>query len=162
MDVVVRTDLDRGDAPDLHALFQSHEGWAWRNLADVRAALTNADDAVGLETVETGTIVAAARILTDFVYYARIYDVIVAADHCGEGLGTQLMEAVVERPAVTETARVTLRCDRELVPFYERVGFTVEEPTVDESGEEREESVLLKHVGDEARSSGRGHASDES
>jgi predicted GNAT family N-acyltransferase len=145
MDVVVRT-LDRGDAPGLYALFQSHEGWDWRKIEDVRAAVANAADAVGLVDTETGELVAAARILTDFVFYARIYDVIVAADHCGQGLGTRLLEAVVERPAVTETKRVTLSCDERLVGFYEQVGFAVEETDGDE---DEEGSVLMVLEGDE-------------
>lgn len=47
---------------------------------------------------DDGDLVAAACVLTDYTYYPRMYDVIVREDRRGEGLGGELLFAVVEHP----------------------------------------------------------------
>lgn len=99
-----------------------------RNEDDVRTALSETDVAVGVEC-ETpresrdGELVAAARILTDRTYYATVFDVIVAADRRGEGIGEVLMQAVVGHPDLQSVVGLSLLCREGLVPYYESVGF---------------------------------------
>ena len=87
----------------------------------MRRALVETGVAVGVEA--DGELVAAARVLTDRTYYAKVYDVIVAADRRGEGHGERLMEAVREHPDLRAVDGLALSCRAGLVSFYESVGF---------------------------------------
>lgn len=117
MDVV---ELDAGDAEQLHALFAEYGWWDDRTVEGVARALEHTPLALGVR--EEGELLAAVRVLTDFVYYARVYDVVVAEDRRGDGVGTQLLEAVVDHPDLSEVKPVLL-CRAGLVSFYESVGF---------------------------------------
>lgn len=133
MDVV---DLGRDDADELLSLYREYGWWDDRERGNVEDALANTDLAVGVRDGET--LVAAARVITDFVYYARVYDVIVAADRRGEGIGRELLSALVEDERLAEVNPVLL-CREGLVPFYESVDFepypeTVAAPETDEAG----------------------------
>ena len=67
-------DLTPADAEALTALYGDYEWWADRTTGDVRRALAETAVAVGVET--DGELVAAARVLTDYTYYAKVYDVL--------------------------------------------------------------------------------------
>ncbi|MFC7155969.1 hypothetical protein ACFQPA_10930 [Halomarina halobia] len=56
-------------------------------------------------------LVAAARVLTDYAYYATVCDV-VAADRRGEGIGETLMRAVVDHPDLRSVVGLSLSCRR--------------------------------------------------
>lgn len=58
-----------------------------RTETDVERAVAETDVMVGLRDTETDRLIASMRVLTDFTYYARIYDVIVATDRRDEGVG---------------------------------------------------------------------------
>jgi len=67
--------------------------------------------------------VAVARVLTDHTYNANVFDVVVAADRRGEGLGARLMDAVLDHPDLQRVVGLSLLCREGLVPFYGSVGF---------------------------------------
>lgn len=138
-------ELTPSDAPALTALYTEYDWWADREQEDVRAALADTEVALGVE--RDGTLVAAARVLTDYQYYATIFDVIVARDCRGEGVGEQLMDAVVDHPDLQETPGLSLLCRRGLVPFYESVGFEEDDGQVDvpEGGTEELVRMTYEH-----------------
>jgi GNAT superfamily N-acetyltransferase len=72
---------------------------------------------------EGGRLVAFARVVGDGVYKATIFDVIVAPDQRGTGLGQVVMDAVMAHPAVAAVRHVELQCKPELGDFYDRWGF---------------------------------------
>lgn len=109
-------------------------------MSDVRAALGNTPVAVGIR--EDGRLVAAARVLTDGVYYAKLYDVIVAADRRGAGVGTALLEAVVSHPAL-DGVFLSVTCRTGLVDFYTAAGFEAYPTPVDRPDGDAEEMVHL-------------------
>jgi GNAT superfamily N-acetyltransferase len=114
-----------GDLPEqLHRLYQQ-EWWTHRrNVDDVRRMLEGSDVVVAYIDEETGSLAGFARVVTDFVYKALVLDVIVRQDHRGTGLGAKLMDDVVGHPRLRDVQHFELYCRPELVPFYERWGFT--------------------------------------
>ena len=130
-------DLSPADAEALTTLYGDYEWWADRTVEDVRRALAETEVAVGVET--DGELVAAARVLTDYTYYAKVYDVIVAANSRGEGHGGRLMEAVREHPDLRAVDGLVLGCREGLVEFYESVGFERFDPEMEvpEGGTEK-------------------------
>jgi predicted GNAT family N-acyltransferase len=88
--------------------------------------LAASDVVVGLTDRATDCLVAFARVLTDRVFFAMIFDVIVSADRRGTGLGEELMNVVLARPELARVRSVELVCQPDLVGFYERFGFSTQ------------------------------------
>ena len=111
----------------------------------MRTVLRESDVAVGVE--DDGDLVAAARVLTDYTYYATVFDVIVAADRRGEGLGHELMAAVRDHPDLQSVPGLSLLCRRGLVPFYKSVGFDLFDPEIEipEGGTEELVRMTYEH-----------------
>ncbi|MGA9400647.1 GNAT family N-acetyltransferase [Haladaptatus sp.] len=137
-------DLTPDNAEELTELYEEYEWWEDREVDGVRTALAETEVVVGVECETSGKsgdgdLVAAARVLTDYTYYANVFDVIVAADRRGEGFGEILMEAVVDHPDLQSVVGLSLLCRRGLVPYYESVGFDLFDPEMEipEGGVER-------------------------
>ncbi len=144
-------ELDPSDARALSDLYDEYEWFADRSREDVRAALRATELALGVE-VESGEegvggarLVAAARVLTDYRFYGVVYDVVVAADRRGEGLGERLLRAVVEHPDLHSLPGLSLLCRRGLVPFYESVGFEEYDGAVELPDGTEEDLVRMTH-----------------
>lgn len=111
---------------ELHALYQQEWWTNHRRLDDLRRMLAGTDVIIALEDSETGELVAFARVLTDNVYRAHLFDVIVRDSHRGQGLGKAIVDAVVDHPVIGNVEKIILSCKSELVPFYRQWGFTTE------------------------------------
>jgi len=139
------TTVDRSLGPDAAAelldCYETYEWWADRGESDLARALAGTDEVVALRDDETDDLVAAARVLTDYTYHAAVYDVIVRADRRGEGLGQELMAALVTHPTLSELNLSLLARDG-LVSFYESCGFE-ELGAVERPGGEPEETRYL-------------------
>ena len=83
--------------------------------------------------------------MTDYTYYANAFDVIVATDYRGEGIGEALMEAVISHSALQDVVGLSLLCRRGLIPYYESVGFELSEPEVKMPESGVEELVRMKY-----------------
>jgi predicted GNAT family N-acyltransferase len=140
-------DLTPEDAPELTALSEEYAWWEDREVEGVRDALAETEVAVGVE--DGGNLVAAARVLTDYTYYATVFDVIVAADRRGEGLGETLMDAVVGHPDLQDVPGLSLLCRTGLVPFYESVGFELFDPEYEMPEGGTEELVRMTYAHDD-------------
>ncbi|MFC7082234.1 GNAT family N-acetyltransferase [Halorussus caseinilyticus] len=141
-------DLAPDDAPELTALYEEYDWWEDREVARVRDALAGTEVAVGIE--DEGNLVAAARVLTDYNYYATVFDVIVAADRRGDGLGETLMEALTDHPDLQSVPGLSLLCREGLVPFYESVGFEVFGPEYEIPEGGTEELVRMTYAHDDS------------
>jgi ribosomal protein S18 acetylase RimI-like enzyme len=109
----------------LYGLYQA-EWWSrGRSLDDVRLMVTNSSLIVGFVEPETERQVAFCRVLTDFVFRATIFDVIVVPDWRGYGVGRLLMDAVSAHPRLQRVSSIWLSCAQDKVAFYEKWGFRV-------------------------------------
>lgn len=108
---------------DLVALFQN-EWWSkGRTLDDVRRMLDNTDLVFGLVAIPSNRLVGFARVLTDRVYRATLFDVIVPDDQRGQNFGRMLMETILAHPDLRTIESFDLHCRPELERFYEKWGF---------------------------------------
>jgi ribosomal protein S18 acetylase RimI-like enzyme len=109
---------------ELHELYK-HEWWTKdRSLGDVRIMVENSSLIIGF-VEEDEKLVAFCRVLTDFVFRATIYDVIVAESWRGQGLGRRLMDAVCQHPQLQRVSTLWLCCNPDMTAFYEKWGFRI-------------------------------------
>lgn len=111
-------------ATQLYELYQ-HEWWTkGRTLDDVHKMLIHSDYIFGICESHSQELVAFARVVSDRTYRAIIYDVIVAANHRHQGLGSLLIEQIVSHPEISQIECIQLCCLPEMIPFYQKLGFT--------------------------------------
>ena len=149
-------ELDPTDAPALTVLYEDYPWWEDRTVEDVERALENTEVALGVEegaadacASDEPDLLAAARVLTDYRFYATVFDVIVASDRRGEGHGERLMEAVVSHPDLQDLPGLSLLCRDGLVPFYESVGFERYDPEMEVPEGGTEELVRMTYEREE-------------
>lgn len=69
-----------------------------------------------------GSMVGAARVVTDGVTFGWLCDVFVLEGHRGKGLGVALVQAAVEHPELRDLKRIILATG-DAHGLYERFGF---------------------------------------
>ena len=110
---------------ELHQLYQ-REWWTKdRTLQETVDVVAGSQINIGMLN-EEGSLVAYARVLTDFVFKALIFDVIVTEDQRGKGLGVKLMEAIKSHEKLALVKSFELYCLPEMFEFYEQHGFSTE------------------------------------
>ncbi|MCS6897331.1 MAG: GNAT family N-acetyltransferase [Nitrospira sp.] len=72
-------------------------------------------------------LVGFGRVLTDFVYRATIWDVIVDRAYQKQGIGSEIVRRILEHPRL-ERVELFWLCTRR-PSFYERLGFSAKEQT---------------------------------
>src|SRR5690349_20487511 len=81
---------------DVYRLFQGERWTRTRTPEDIRRMLAHTDVVVGLVDTADGRLVGFARALTDRLYRATVYDIIVESGRRGQGLGRMLLDAIVD------------------------------------------------------------------
>ncbi|TQR19117.1 GNAT family N-acetyltransferase [Psychrobacillus vulpis] len=119
-------ELEENHLNDLLNLFKN-EWWTQnRQLSDIRKMVDNSTVVIGLVHNETEELFGFARVMTDTVYRALIFDVIAKENYRNKGVGAILMNAILEHPYVRDVERVELYCPDRLVGYYEKFGFSTD------------------------------------
>ncbi|AOU99328.1 hypothetical protein BI364_16575 [Acidihalobacter yilgarnensis] len=116
--------LNTAQIDQLMALYQGEFWCAERRREDVERMLAHTDLVIALVDESDDTLIAFARVITDFVYKAMLNDVIVRTDRRGSGLGEVLLDRAVNHPRLREVDYIDLFCRPEMIPFYRRWGFS--------------------------------------
>lgn len=117
--------LNEAQKDDLMQLYKN-EFWSHqRRRADVEKMLANTTIVVGIENGDR-KLIGFCRVLTDFVYRAILFDVIIHPDYRGQGLGKLLIDTVVEHPDLQQVEHIDLCCLPEMIEFYKQWNFTTE------------------------------------
>jgi len=109
-------------------LVDLYQGEFWCNTRkheDVLRMLDNTDIVIGLID-QDDTLCGFCRVLTDYVYKATLYDVIVAPHKRNLGLGDVLMQTLLALPELNGIEHIDLSCLQSMLPFYRRYGFSDE------------------------------------
>lgn len=118
-----RKDLDPAQLVRLYA----QAPWAaGRTADDARDMLAHSD--LVLSAWDGPRLVGFGRVLTDYVYRASIWDVIVDKDYQGQDIGTQIMQRILSHPSLKRVELFWL-CTRDKQAFYEKLGFSAKEQT---------------------------------
>ena len=111
-----------GQLQQLQQLLDGHSFWAsGRSQQDLHRMLAGSQAVVS--AWQGGQLVGFSRATSDGVFRAVLWDVVVAAEHQGQGLGRRLVEALLQEPALQAVERVYLMTTNS-AGFYEQLGFT--------------------------------------
>ena len=109
----------------LQRLFEHHAFWArGRSYGQLRRMLAGSPVVVSLWRGKR--LVGFGRASSDGVYRAVLWDVVVAGDLQGRGLGRQVVEGLLQHPRLQGVERVYLMTTNS-AGFYEQLGFRREE-----------------------------------
>jgi ribosomal protein S18 acetylase RimI-like enzyme len=113
------------DPAQLAALFQQAPWAKGRSVEDAREMLANTD--LTVSAWDGDQLIGFGRVLTDYVYRASIWDVIVAKGYQGRKVGTEIVQRILHHPRLKKVELFWL-CTR-MPGFYERLGFSSQEQT---------------------------------
>jgi len=109
----------------VHQLYK--EVW-WakeRTLEDTIDCVQGSQVCIGILD-SSDKLIGFTRIISDFIYKAIIFDVIVSADHRNNGLGQTLMSLVRSHDKLKKVKHFELYCLPEMEAFYSSFGFSTE------------------------------------
>lgn len=118
--LVLTTDRRRIDQPVVLAMLKRSHWGASVTTDNLARAIENS---VCVSIFDGERQLAFARVVTDLATYAYLTDVIVADDARGQGLGTWMVEEILEHPDLQGLRRFSL-LTRDAKTLYERFGFT--------------------------------------
>lgn len=93
-----------------------------RQIQDVKKMLEKSW-IIALIDSSNGKIIAFARVLSDFVYRAYIYDVIVSKNYRGLKFGKLIVNSILNHIDFKNVERIELNCIDRNVEFYKKLGF---------------------------------------
>lgn len=121
-DFAIINELTETHIDNLLELYGNETWTKSRTLEDVKAMLKNCHF-IAFVNKNNNEMIAFARFLSDLVYRAMVYDVIVSIKYRGLGYGRILLENLVNHPLLKNVERIELCCLDQNVPLYEKFGF---------------------------------------
>jgi GNAT superfamily N-acetyltransferase len=120
--------LDSHDvkAQQLLALFCQTDWACHRSLKDTEHMLAHTD--VAISAWEGSRLVGFGRVLTDFIYRASIWDVIVDRAYQDRDIGKGIIQRILTHPKL-ERVELFWLCTRRYQGFYASLGFSDKEQT---------------------------------
>src|SRR5690349_13736550 len=100
--------------------------WAATRTQDATCDMLAHTD-VAITAWDGSRLVGLGRVLTDDVYRASIWDVIVDTDYQGQDIGTHIIQRILDHPDLKRVELFWL-CTRS-PGFYEKLGFSSKEQT---------------------------------
>ncbi len=114
-----------GGLAQLQALLDEHSFWArGRSPRELSRMLAGSQAVVS--AWQESRLVGFGRATSDGVFRAALWDVVVASEQQGQGLGRGLVEALLQAPALATVERVYLMTTNS-AGFYEQLDFTAVE-----------------------------------
>ena len=124
----LRRSLTPAQVRQLVDLFQQEWWTKGRQKEDVERLIANAGPIFAFIDPLNEELVAFARATTDGVFKAMIFDIIVRDSWRNTGLGRLLMNTIMTDPVLSQVKHRELYCLEDMLPFYEKWGFTANLP----------------------------------
>jgi ribosomal protein S18 acetylase RimI-like enzyme len=114
-----------GQLQQLQRLLDAHSFWASGRSKRELSQMLAGSQAV-ISAWQDSNLVGFGRATSDGVFRTVLWDVVVAGEHRGRGLGRRIVEALLQEPVLQGVERTYLMTTNS-VGFYEKLGFTVVE-----------------------------------
>jgi len=123
MDYRIVHSLSERQVDDLMEMYK-HTYWASeRKREEVTRMLGCSDYLFGVVDEGSGRLLAFARVLSDKVYRAVIFDVVVHPEMRGRGLARMIMDAVTSHQEIGQVEGLMLYCRSDVIDLYKKWGF---------------------------------------
>lgn len=114
-------EFSQTDLEHLRSLLQVTAFWAQeRRIEDLAVAIAHSYPVVTVWDREQ--LIGFARAISDGIYRATVWDVVIHPDYQGAGLGRKLVQTLLSHPHMSRVERVYLMTTHQQ-SFYERIGF---------------------------------------
>jgi len=121
MDVIYQ--LNSQQIKELHVLYQNEWWTKGRTLEETQQSVSGSQICIAIID-KNNSIIGFARVLTDYIFKALIFDVIVSPEQRKTGLGDRLIGLVKNHSKLYCVKSFELYCLPELEFFYKKHGFT--------------------------------------
>jgi len=108
---------------EVHALYQNEWWTSKRTLEQTKQCIYNSQISIGLVD-NHDKITGFARVLSDYIFKALIFDVIVSSNFRSGGSGKDIMVYILNHSKLEKVQHFELYCLEEMIPFYKKFGFT--------------------------------------
>ena len=92
-----------------------------RNVEDIKKMLLNSYLTLGF--VKAGELIGFCRVISDGVYKAFLFDIIVKDKYQNQGFGRIIMDKVLNHNRLINVQHIELYCPEKITPFYKKLGF---------------------------------------
>lgn len=92
-----------------------------RNPEDIKLMLNNSYLTLGF--VLNGRLIGFCRAISDGVYKAFLFDVIVHDDFQNRGFGRFIIDSVMNHRSLKNVGHIELYCPEKIAGFYKKLGF---------------------------------------
>ncbi len=107
----------------LQSFLNKNTFWAkGRNTQQIRKMLLNSTVIVSLW--KQNQLIGFGRATSDLVFRAVLWDVVIASDHQGLGMGRMLLEAILKNKKIKSVEKIYLMTTHS-AEFYKQLGFRV-------------------------------------
>ncbi|HBC3449562.1 TPA: GNAT family N-acetyltransferase [Vibrio parahaemolyticus] len=117
--------LNQEQIAQVHRLYMQTWWAKERTLEQTISCINGSQLCVGILDNDDN-VVGFARVLTDFIFKAIIFDVIVCEEQRNSGLGAQLMRTIQQHDRLKHIRHFELYCLPEMETYYEQFGFSSE------------------------------------
>lgn len=110
----------------IQQLFELSKQMWWsknRTIEDINVMLKTSLS-FGLIEVNTQNLIGYARVLTDEIKYAFIFDMMVNDQYRNSGLSKIIINAIFAHPNLKKVTHFDLTCAPDMVAFYEKFNFS--------------------------------------
>ena len=124
--MIVYCDEKNFDPSRLLPLFEQSSWAQGRSLRDAMEMVQRTN--LFITAWDRDNLVGCGRVLTDYVYRASIWDVIIDGHYQGQDIGTEIINRILSHGSL-ERVELFWLCTRDKQAFYETLGFNAKEQT---------------------------------
>ncbi len=97
-----------------------------RTKDEIRKMFLNSDFTFSIVNIKTHQLIGFARLLTDYVYKAFLFDVIIHKGYRNQKLAKNLLTYILSYPKLRNVKHFELYCEIKMESFYHNLGFKKE------------------------------------
>ena len=118
--------FEKNQIYQVHSLMENEWWCRNRSLNDVHKIMETSNIVIGILD-EDGKVIGFARVLTDYVYKALLFDVIIETSFRQSGLGKEMILYRLNLSVLNQVKSFELYCPERMTGFYENCGFVKSE-----------------------------------
>ncbi len=92
-----------------------------RRIEDINTMLKNSY--LTLAFIEDGKLIGFCRAISDGIYKAFVFDVIVHHEYQNRGFGKEIMNTLMNHETLSDVGHIELYCSDKISGFYKKLGF---------------------------------------